>query len=638
LKGASTQTPNAAQRGTRRASDAGALAAVAAALLAFFLGVYVVHGFRFPIGPDAPVYIWWARLAGHEGLSAVHRPGVPALMLVLQGALHLSTVAVVVALEVVLGVTIGVVSAALVRAANGSRAAWVLAGLLAGTFAAHLATGYLASLAFAALFLCSAVLLALPTRRATAAAALVLGAAGLAHPLFFPLGALILAIDAALAWRSARGEAVRVGLAVLGGGALLGAGVLALLVGPGPLAVDTSRDGFLRRAGLTDVLRHAYLDRLVVRWTRYVPWASVPLAIIGLRDARGSGGRFRDAGGFVGRFLRAWGLVLVVGIALALTTGLFPADRFITFGFAVPILAAYGLVRLWQVLAPRRSLAPGRTSAPRRALAALVTGALTVAMLAGALIAWAREEPWMNELEVSRVAAANPYAAAAPTGSPLTFSVNGKDGSGSFLATRAANLIRAGMPPDRIRDVYVVVPPPPVSVPNSAEREALTRITEQDVRAADDSPVSFLLAPFDRVDLPSAQRTPQERVAPGVFVRPVTTESPGPPVDPLEASSPGQMVLATFAVLALIALVGYGWARAAADDRLTATALAPAFGTAALILAGIALERLGVPLTGAVGPTAVSALAGVGGYLAWSILQRRVRAHAAHEIDAEPHE
>lgn len=622
------QTAIPTRRRAHGVRDAGALGTLTAVLLASLLGVYLVHGFRFPLGPDAPVYVWWARLAGYDGLSAVHRPGVPALMLTLRGTLHVPIVAVVVALEVVLAVTIGIVSAALVRAANGSRAAWVLAGLLSGAFAVHLATGYLASLAFAALFLCSAVLLASAARRATLAAALALGAGGLAHPLFFPLGALILAIAAAFAWRNARSETVRIGAAILGGGALLGIGVLSLLAGPGPLAVDTSRDGFLRRAGLTDVLRHAYLVRFTQHWTRYAPWASVPLAVAGLRDP----------GAFVGRFLRAWGLVLVVGVALALGTGLFPADRLITFGFALPVLAACGLVRLWRVLVPDRPPGSARLGGARRALAVLVTGALAAAMLASAFLAWAREEPWMNGLEVSRVTAANPYADAAPAGTPLAFRVNGEDGFGSFHATRAGNVIRAGMPPDRIRDVYVVVPPPPEGASRTSERMALTRITEQELRDADGSPVSFLLAPFDRVDLPSAQRTPQQRVSTGVFVHPVTARTPGSPVDPLGPSSPGENAVVTFVVLALVALIGYGWARAVTDDAFTAAALAPALGTAALILAGIALERLGVPLSGSVGPTVVSGLVGIGGYLVWLVLQRRVRTSAAHEVDAQPHE
>ncbi|MFM8945008.1 MAG: TldD/PmbA family protein, partial [Actinomycetota bacterium] len=43
------------------------------------------HGWHTPVGPDAPVYLWWARIAGVEGLSAVgERVGEPALALALE--------------------------------------------------------------------------------------------------------------------------------------------------------------------------------------------------------------------------------------------------------------------------------------------------------------------------------------------------------------------------------------------------------------------------------------------------------------------------------------------------------------------------------------------------------------------------
>jgi hypothetical protein len=119
-------------------------------------------------------------------------------------------------------------------------------------------------------------------------------------------------------------------------------------------------------------------------------------------------------------------------------------------------------------------------------------------------------------------------------------------------------------------------------------------------------------------------------VEPGVAV---TLPSPlrlGPePIDPLEPSSPGQIVLATFATIALFAAVGFGWARAAGFDRVAAMTLSPATGLAALTLVAIVLERLGVPLAGAVGPTAVSLATGCGGYVAQLFLERRARGKAA---------
>ena len=559
------------------------------------------------------MYLWWTRLAGYEGLSAVgNRPGIPALALVLDGTLHLPLVATLAGLESVFGVAIGLGSAALVRGMERGRAAWVLAGILAGTFAVHLAAGYLANLAFAALFLAAAVTLGRAERRATVAAAVLLGASGLAHPLFFLLGVAILAISAALAWRIDRAEAGRVAAAALGGGATLGAGLLLLSIGPGPLSVDTSRDGFLRRAGLGDALRSIYLDRFLHRWTRYVQWASVPLAIGGLRDATG----------FEGRFLRAWGITLVAGVGVALATGVAPADRFITFGYVVPILAALGLVRLWRALGSRR------------ALAVAVTGALTGAMLAGALIAWVRQEPFLSELEVSRVATAARYAAGTATGTALVFVVNDVEPSVTFLATRAANVIRAGMPPDRIWDVVLRVPWPEAPAPT--ERWELAHLTRDDALAAEQAAngaATFILAPFDRLDTPSGSGPVSE----GVFVTPPSI-APRPVIDPLEPSSPAQIALAALTVFALLGAAGYGWARAGSSNTWKAVALAPAFGTAVIVVLGIALELAGLSLTGATGPTIVFVLSGGGGYLTWFVLERRAAPDAMQEIDRQPHE
>jgi hypothetical protein len=595
----------------RRLPDGLLLACLWMALLLFFLGLFLLRHFGLPVGPDGPVYIWWTRLAGHDGLSAVHRPGVPALALVLQG-LGLKLTAALAALECVLGASVGTAAAALVRTKTRSKPTWLLAGVLTGTFAVHLAAGYLANLAFAVLFLAAGVALALGNRRSTTGAAALLGAAGLAHPLFFPLGLLILGLSAALAWRADRREALRVIAAGLGGGAILGVGFLALQAGPGPLAVDTSRDGFLRRAGLSDVLRSAYLDRFVHRWTRYVEWASIPLAIAGLREATG----------FVGRFLRAWGIVLVAGVAFSLATGFFPADRFITFGYVVPILAALGLVRLWRALAARP------------VVAITATGALTAAMLAGSWIAWAREAPFASPLEVQRVTTANRLAAAAVPGTPLVFTVNQKGTAVSFLATRAANVIRAGMPPGRIRDVLVSVPTPAPGAPASKERRALSRVTGADVRAAvarKGSSLRLLLTPFDS---DPADRTRFTRVSRGVFATTAELTSGSlaeqqHPIDPLLPSSPAGIALATIATFALLSAIGLGWAQAATRRWFLSAALAPAFGAAAAIVAAVALERIGLSIDRTAGAALASALVGAGGYVAWLVVERRPPANTA---------
>ena len=577
-------------------------------LLGWFLWPFIVDGARFPVGPDGPVYLWWSRIAGIDGLSAIgERPGAPALALVLEGTLGLSVVQAIAAIEVTLGVAVGLGSTALVRARTGTTG-WLLAGILGGTFAVHLAAGYLANLAIVAAFLACCTLLDEGRGRSAVLAALVLAGGGLAHPLFFLLAAVILLVAGATAWRSDRREAARLSRTAIGGGAIVGLGLLAVSVGPSALDVDTSKDAFLRRAGLASELRSAYLDRFIHRWTRYVQWVSVPLAIVG----------FGEAAGTAGRLLRAWFATTVAGVVLALVTGLVPADRFVTFGFAVPILAALGLVRVARLLEPRR------------AVAVLVTGALMLVMLAGAAIAWNRQEAFLSEGEVRAVTIANGVASDLPEGVPLVFLVNEPDDTVSFLATRAGNVIRAGMPPARIRDVVVVVPP--LEGDAGPERRALERLTASDRAAAEqtsgDLGVVFVLTPFDEVD--------RDRPDGEIVILPDAFGPP--PIDPLVPSSAAGIAWASVVSLALLSVVGYGWARIGLDDRLRAAAAAPAIGASMLIIVAVALDALGVPLGGTAGPVAASAIGGAGGYLLWVVLERRVRARPSPQVEQQPTE
>jgi hypothetical protein len=576
-------------------------------LLAWMLWPFAVHAFRFPLGPDAPVYLWWARLARVDGLTAIDpRVGAPALAIVLEGALGRSVVEVVAALEAALGVSVGLASAALVLRRT-TRTGWVLAGALAGTFAVHLAAGYLANLLQVAAFLAAAVALAEGTRRASWVAAGLLGASGLAHQPFFMVAAAILLLAAAMAWRQDRAEALQVGGAVAAGGALVGLGLLAQVGGIPAADVDTSRDAILRRAGLTSELRSAFVDRFVHRWARYVQWVSVPLAALGV-------GRVR---GFVGRFLGAWALATVLGAGVALATGWFPADRFVTFGFAVPILAALGLVWLLERLRDRR------------VVGLVATAVLTVVMLAGAFIAWNRQEPFLSEEEVGAATIAGEAASELDAGVPLAFLVNEADETVSFLAARAGNVIRAAVPPDRIRDVVIVVPPGE-GAKGGTERRAVERLSAADLRDAEATsgrPATvFVLTPFNDIDRPNGARV----------VGSAPARSSDPSFEPLEPWSGGVIALSSLLVLAFVSVVGYGWARISTDDAVRAAAIAPAGGAAALVLVAVALDRTGVRIGDAAGAWGVSALAGGSGYLVWGILERRSRSRPTPQVEKEP--
>ena len=559
----------------------------------------------------SPVYLWWARVGASEGLSVVgERPGSPALFAVLSATLHLPLSAVTAGFEAALGAVIGAVTAMLVRAAGvlagerrGARAAWVLAGLLAGLFSVHLSAGYLANLAFAAPFIAACVCLAVGTRRGAAAAAILLGGGGLAHPQFFLTGLLVLA--AVAAWSLARRErgwssdAGRVAIAALGGGVVVAGGLLSMAIGPARLAVDTSKDGFLRRAGLTDAVRHAYLDRFLHRWTRYVQWLALPLTALGLMRTSG----------FARRLLAAWTALVVIGAPIGLVTGWFPADRLITFGFSIPALAGVGVVSVWLWL-ERRVI-----------LATIVAAALVGLMAAGALISWSRQQPFVSPLEIERATTAARIAETLPPGTPLVFIVDDADATASFLATRAANVIRAAMPPDRVADVYVYVGTPQnflagiPTIRGDDEYDALSRLYLHDIpQDPQQPPVGFVLAPFNRT--PDATADPDVfRWSRGVFAT-IPGPSPLPPArDPLEPSSPTGIALAAIAILVLTGAVGFGWARWAGLDLLSAIAAAPAFGVATLALGGVASDRLGLRLSGGLGSTIVTLFAAGAGYL-----------------------
>jgi hypothetical protein len=305
--------------------------------------------------------------------------------------------------------------------------------------------------------------------------------------------------------------------------------------------------------------------------------------------------------------------VTVGGVAVGLLTGWFPADRFVTFGFVVPILAALGIVRLLGWLRHRR------------VAAAVAAAALTVAMLAGAFIAWNRQEPFLSVEEVRAATIANGIAARLDAGVPLAFLVNEADETVSFLAARAGNVIRAAVPPDRIRDVVVVVPPAGQS--GGSERSALERLSVADLREAERTSgrpgAVFVLTPFNEIDQPDGAR-----VIGGASPRPDPAA-----VEPLEPSSPAAIALSALLVLLFASAIGYGWARVATDDALRAAATAPAAGAAALVLVAVGLDRVGLQIGDAVGAWLVSAVAGGGGYLAWGILERRARPRPAPQVE-----
>ena len=586
------------------------LGGLCAALLVVLLWPYVVDGFRFGVGPDVPVYLWWTRVGATEGLSMVGgRPGAPALAAALGGTLSLSAAAVTAGLASALGVAVGAAAAALVRAAGGRPGkAWLLAGVLAGAFSVHLVAGYLANLVLAACFLAAAACLA-GDRRAWWAAALLLAGGGLAHPPFLIHAIVVLLGTAALAWRAgARDEARDIALAVTAGGLVAGAGVLATIAGQGPIAAETSKDGYLRRAGLDRALIDAYRERFRLRAARYVQWISVPLAVAGTTAADG----------FLQRFLTSWLVVIAIGVPVGYATGWLPPDRLVTFGFAVPIGAALGLVWAHRKLSARKWLA--------RTLVIVLAGW----MIVGALLAWGRQKPFISAREAGLARTAFLLSTYGPKGDPVVFIVDDADATATFLGARAANILRAAADPDRAADMYVFVGTVSdyfagrPTVRGDPEYDALSRLTLADI-PRDPSSLVFVLEPLYRGGDPGSDPRLIEH-EPGLWVSESLPEfSVGYVHRPLEFGPSSSLAIssATIAILAVLTVFGLGFALASFEDTVTAFATAPAFGAAALTLTAVALDRLGLRLERVPAALAASALAGLGGFALLLVVKRK---------------
>ena len=608
------------------------LGLLAAALALVFAWPGLLYGWTFPPGPDATVYLWWTRLGVAEGIARVGaRPGAPALIAVVAGTLRSGPISTIAGLQQAAGVSVGLAAVALVhRRTHGHRLGWMFAGLMGGIFAVHLAAGYVSNIVFAVTFLAAAAALARRTLRGTIAAAVLLGGGGLSHPQFFVAGAAILVTAAAVSWmlepaHGWRSDAGRVLGALAGGGAIVATGLLAALSGPPALAVDTSKDAFLRRAGLEGLLVENYRVRFRESLRRFAPWASLPLAAIGTLQVHS----------FTRRFLIAWAAFTVIGVTTGSVSGWFPPERVLAFGFALPILAALALTWIWE-----------RTGA-RRWRAVTATALLLLLLAVPAVNTQRHQSPFISAEDLSAVTLAGRIAATLPADTPLVFAVDDVDGTATFLATNIANAARAAVPPERIDDVYVFVgtlddlAARRPTVRGAVEYDTLSRITLAGLPPGELA--IFVAAEWH--ENPSASKgvrlhtwsvTGDATPAGTTLLSSVPNPRPLPVgEDELGPSSPGANAIAAVAVLLLLWLVGSGWSWWTFEDRVAAAAAAPAFGVAAITIAGLALERLGAGLVGWRGPALASGLAlACGQFL--RVMQRKPLDHAPPEIDDAP--
>ncbi len=201
--------------------------------------------------------------------------------------------------------------------------------------------------------------------------------------------------------------------------------------------------------------------------------------------------------------------------------------------------------------------------------------------------------------------------------------VIGFEGDAAFRATNDANILRATVPPDRAGDVYVFVGAAAdltAGRPTAGEDPTEERLSADSLDAIPEGPRAvFLVRPF--LGEEASLREPGfERFGPGVAAMfpqapPGTdtaiSEAEG---EDVRASSAAAIAGATLAIFVLLALIGAGWGRWALGGW-AGIATAPAFGVAAVSLSAVLLERLGLPLSGTVGPSLAAVLAAAGGFV-----------------------
>jgi hypothetical protein len=357
---------------------------------------------------------------------------------------------------------------------------------------------------------------------------------------------------------------------------------------------------------------------------------AVPLALIG----------GTSTGGALGRCLRAWAFVLVAGVAIGYTSGTFPAERVVSFAFVIPIAAGIGLASVAARIGTRPAI---RGRRGWTWLAAAVMAAGLAAMTIPSARQWLTTPPQLFPLEALRVRQAV-AAIDVPPGTPLVAIVSGRQPIASFFATEAGNAIRASVPPDRIRDVRVLVPGG-AERPSSVENDRLVAQTRLDA-AVSGSAVVLDLAPFDRAGFGRAR-------APGVLPPSLPATEPAgegialsqPPSSAAEppgaaaigdpwpgAGSVADVALVTLAVMGALVTAGLGWARwcVGPGRPLETAALAPVIGAAVLTLAGIAADGAGVRLGDGGASWALWAGAAVSGAgLAWRSARTPSRGPAA---------
>lgn len=637
------------------------VAGLAAGLLAFYVVVYPLFGLRVTIGSDSPVYIWWARFGGNLGMGPLDtgaRPGVVGLVATLSRVTPGTEAAVVAAVLPVLAVAIGLGAGALVDIALGhDRRRFALTAVFTGAFLSLLTDGYVSTLAFGSAFvaglacLCAAAggdravtgataATADSERPGAAGAALVAGgvlvaAAGLSHPLFLALGGgviaggLIALVPGSMREAKAGTAPWRTAPARIAAASLAGAAAVALgLAGSGGLRgtpVETSRDFVLRRSGLGSLLRESYVRKLGHDWPWYRVVTVVGLAIIpaitaGSRRGGRPGAPLSERARFFWGTMVAWVAVAAGGVVLLLAGSAAPGQRLAAFCLGLPVLGAVGLI----AMRPDSARASGRRW---RAIVAVVS----LLFLGLAWARWLGERPLVSPEVLDESRSVGLLLAERPPGSPLVVVMDSSSDKPTLFVTRDENYVRDAVAPSSIGGVHFFLGQASdflagrPTVTGNAEHDAYSRYSLGVAEALPRRPLVVLVRSFDPVSFRVGVAGGLRPAAPGVLVLsspplppgPAGTASSGPDAAGPGPQSPWTPVWLGALLLAASAVAGWPWAALAVPRAggLGVPALAPAFGLAAVSLASVMADGVGLRLAGAGGWVAL--IIALSGWLAW---------------------
>jgi len=616
----------------------GASVMAALGILAFYVAVYPIKGYRSGIGFDLPVYTWWARRAAAVGLSASYtgsRPGTVGSLAALGSVTHMPTAAVAEVLGPVIGAALALAVAAVGRQLlSADRPTMIAIALVTGGFLSLLVRGYLSTLTFGALLVAavSALGMSIGTggRGSLVAGAVTIGAAGLAHPVFLVLGAVLIlgglvAIAPDARRRRADGDPwirvplLRVAVAVLGGTGLTLVGLAVARAGPsaGP---DTSLDAVIRRLRLGSIAS-AWRGYLPVDLTIFIATAVV-IAIL-FRSGRPQTVE-RDEGN-LGAPERSWirgigvsWLIVTIGGIIALILGFaVPGQRLAAFCLPLPFLAGVGVIRSWKI---RRNVDVAE--------AYLLTAVPLCLLIPFSAFVWWHPSPSATPAMSTEARAAAEYLSGEPPGTPMIVVIDPSGEGTAETAVVVGNLMRSAVAGSRVPAVHVFLGSPrdlmagmPAIQGSAAHDRVAIDYWSRVEPLLHERPLVLVIDGFDPASYREAQTIAGRKIiATGVVALPgfdTTARSTGvsrsrgsSPVDPGSGPlSPWLPVWLAPLVLAILTLIGWPWARVALDGRdgTLVGLVTPAFGLAALGLSSIVVDTVGLRLGGVGGEVAAVA-------------------------------